>query len=108
MIKKKNKNQLIDEIDKEFYSELKDAIERKDYSWIIQNTDKELLKELMDKRLNEEIESIENRPAITEEDEKKKKAVIKKARELYNIDKTTNVGWLIYDVVKNSQAEKKR
>lgn len=107
LIKKKNKNQLIDEIDKEFYSELKDAIERKDYSWIIQNTDKELLKELMDTRLKEEIESIENRPAITEEDEKKKKNEIKKVRELYNIDKTTNVGWLIYDVVKKAPKREK-
>jgi hypothetical protein len=102
LIKKKDKNQLIDEIDREFYSELKKAQERKDYSWIIKNTDRETLKELMKERLKEEIESIENRPVITEEDEKKKAAEIKKARELYNIDTTTTVGWLIYDVVKKA------
>lgn len=107
LIKKKGKNQLIDEIDKDFYSELKDAIERKDYSWIIQNTDKTLLKELMNKRLTEEIESIENRPIITEEDEKRKIAEIRKARDLYNIDKPTTVGWLIYDVVKKAPKREK-
>lgn len=107
LIKKKDKNQLIDEINKDFYSELRNAIEKKDYSWIIQNTDKELLKELMDTRLKEEIESIENRPVITEEDEKKKKVDIRKVRDLYNIDKTTNVGWLIYDVVKKAPKREK-
>jgi hypothetical protein len=102
LVKKKDKNELIDEINREFYSELKKAQERKDYSWIIKNTDRETLKELMKERLKEEIESIDNRPAVTEQDEKKKAADIKKARELYNIDATTNVGWLIYDVVKKA------
>jgi len=101
-IKKKDKNELIDEYQKEFYNALRSAIERKDYAWIRNNVDNDEAKAAMEQRLKDEIESIENRPVITEEDEKKQKAEIKKARELYNLNNANSVGWLIYDVMKKA------
>lgn len=104
IIKKKDKNELIDEFDPEFYSELKRRIKDKDYSWILDNVDKEKVKEDAKKRLEEEIIRINDKPRVGSPEEIKyaMDVEIAKAKALYDVSSPTSVGWLVYDIVKKS------
>jgi len=100
LIKKKGRNELIDQFEKEFYVKLKEAIQDKNFEWIRENVDSGLLEEEMKKQLEKEIERINDQPEITEEDTKRKKREIENAKALYSISGPESVGWLMYDVVK--------
>lgn len=99
-IKKKDKNELIDEFDVKFYKGLKQAVEDKNYEWIIDNVDVNKAKEAMKERLQFELDIIEKRITVSEADERKKNIDIENAKNLYNVDTPTSPGWLVYDVIK--------
>jgi hypothetical protein len=98
-IKKKNSNELVDEFDKDFYSELKDKIKEKDIDWIKANVNQDEVKVLLEERLKKEIDLIENRTHLT--DDEKERLISFKERE-YNTDSVKGLGWLQYDIVKKS------
>ena len=98
----KDKNQLIDEFDPQFYSKLNSAIAQKDYAWIRDNIDKAEYAEHLRKKLDEEEQRIFDKPRIgTEEDIANQiKTELRKAKELYNITTDQSIGWLLYDEIK--------
>ena len=98
----RDKNQLIDEFDPQFYSKLKRATDEKDYAWIRNNVDRTAYAEHLRKKLNEEEARILDKVRIgTEEDIANDiKNELRKAKELYNISTDQSVGWLLYDEVK--------
>ncbi len=98
----KDKNQLIDEFDPQFYSKLRRAVDEKNYTWIRDNVDKAAYAEHLRKKLSEEETRIFDKPRIgTEEDIANQiKNELRKAKELYNVSTDQSVGWLLYDDVK--------
>jgi hypothetical protein len=107
LIKKSNKNELIDEYEKEFYTELRKAIQDKDYTWIRNNVDKDILEKELKEQLERELERIKDKPTFSEEDEKTKEYEIKEAKRLYSIDEVDSLGWLLYDFVKKAPLKDK-
>lgn len=101
IIKKKDSNELIDEFSPDFYDELKTKIAEKDYTWIAENVDKDSYKEHLQKKLEEEIERIKNKPRLLSEEDNKKQIdkEIQQAKTLYDISKKDSVGWLLYKQV---------
>lgn len=101
ILKKKDSNELIDEFESTFYSQLKSKIKDKDYAWVRDNVDQDSVKAEIQKKLDEEIQRINDKPRPglpTDKDEMDRE--IFKAKSLYDISTPTSVGWLIYDVVK--------
>lgn len=111
IIKKKDKNELIDEFSKDFYSTLKAKGVEKDYEWIRENIDKKAYKEYLDKKLEEERQRILNKPRILSQEELdgwsntgelpyEVSREIKQAEKLYDISGDESVGWLLYEEAK--------
>jgi hypothetical protein len=118
ILKKKDSNELIDEYNPEFYTdikakikdELKSAPDERDSSWIRDNIDVVAYNEHLKEKLEEEIERIKNKPRLLTAEEAEALAngklpnevmmEIYKARNLYNTSTTTSAGWFIYDEVK--------
>ncbi len=118
IIKKKDSNELIDEYNPEFYTdiktkikdELKSAPDDRDSSWIRENIDVVAYNEHLKQKLEDEIERIKNKPRLLTSEEAEALAngklpnevmvEIYKARNLYNTSTTTSSGWFIYDEVK--------
>ena len=118
IIKKKDSNELIDEYNPEFYSDIKEKIkdelkntpDDRDSSWIRENIDVVAYNEHLKEKLEEEIERIKNKPRLLTAEEAEALAngklpnevmmEIYKARNLYNTSTTTSAGWFIYDEVK--------
>jgi hypothetical protein len=98
----KDKNELIDEFDPQFYSRLKSAQAQKDYKWIRDNVDRAAYTEHLRKKLDIEQQRILDKPRIgTEEDIANQiKRELREAKELYNVSTDQSVGWLLYDEVK--------
>jgi len=99
---KKDKNELIDEFDKDFYTQLKSKIKSKNYDWILDNIDEAAYKEYIDKKIEEEKDRIFSKPRVGSVDEVK--AIIKKelakVYSKYDLTGRKTSGWLIYDAVK--------
>lgn len=102
ILKKKDKNELIDEFDPKFYSELKQKIADKDFDWIRDNIDEQAVRDEIKRRFEEEIQRINDkvRGKSPEEDKLEMDREIANARALYNTATPTSNGWLIYDTVK--------
>jgi hypothetical protein len=103
IIKKKNKNELVDEFNPEFYKELKSAINKdsRDFAWIRDNVDEQAYKEHLEKKKAEEFERIENKPRVDtqEKNDRDIKIEKQKASDLYNISTPESLGWLLYDEI---------
>lgn len=108
LIKKKDKNELIDEYKSEFYKELKSKIAEKDYKWIKENIDVEKYKEHLSEKLKNEIQRIKDKPRIGTEQEIELQIVFEtnKAKEQYSISTPTSVGWLLNTEIRKFPAEK--
>jgi hypothetical protein len=106
IIKKKDSNELIDQYNPEFYSELKRRIQDKDYKWIRENVDGTLLKDKLEEKKKEEFERIQNRLDTGKISEIEAKIERVKASDLYNIGTSESIGWLVYDEVKQYPIEK--
>lgn len=118
IIKKKDSNELIDEYNPEFYTdikakikdELKNSPDDRDSSWIRENIDVAAYNAHLKEKLEEEIERIKNKPRLLTAEEAEALAngklpnevmvEIYKARNLYNTSTTASAGWFIYDEVK--------
>jgi hypothetical protein len=99
IIKKKDKNELIDEFDPTFYSTLKQKIQDKDFAWIKDNIDQEEYKKFLDDKIEEEYRRIDERARIgtDEQNEAEINREKSKVRDLYNISTADSVGWLLYN-----------
>ena len=118
ILKKKDSNELIDEYNPEFYTDLKTKIkdelkntsDDRDSSWIRENIDVVAYNERLKEKLEDEIERIKNKPRLLTSEEADALAngklpnevmmEIYRARNLYNTSTTTSAGWFIYDEVK--------
>lgn len=109
ILKKKNKNELIDEFNPEFYKELKRKIADKNFDWIKENIDIAALKDEIDRLKAEEYKRIERKTrfvggATEEEIEQAINREItfekQKADQLYNLAAPESAGWLLYDAVR--------
>ena len=108
MIKKKDSNELIDQYKKEFYTEAKKAIKDGDVQWIKDNVDVAQLEEALEKKKNEEIEKVKNKPRNGTPDQILREITKETANveRLYSINTTSSKGWFLYDIVKKFPLEK--
>lgn len=108
VLKKKDKNELIDQYKKEFYKELKVAIKNGDTTWIQDNVDSSLLNDALEKELEKEIKRIQNKPRLGDRLDiiKEVELEIAKARKKYSIETLTSEGWFLRNIVKNFPLQK--
>jgi hypothetical protein len=102
IIKKKGKNELIDEFDSEFYTTLKSKIDQKDYDWIRENIDVAEYNKLLSEEKEKELKRIEDKPRFEDEEtvNKNKKREIADINALYNTSTSESPGWLLYNLVR--------
>jgi len=99
IIKKADKNELIDEFNPEFYKSLRKAIEEQDFKWIRDNVDGVAYKEFLKELKEEEYKRILSKVRVGTEEQNAEDIIREKskANDLYNISTLTSVGWLLYD-----------
>jgi len=103
MIKKKDSNELIDQFKKEFYTQAKKAAKDGDVQWVKDNIDVRQFSEALEKKKNEEIEKIKNRPnrrGTPEEILREITREISDVERLYSINTDSSKGWFLYDTIK--------
>lgn len=100
ILKKPDKNELIDEFDNKFYKELEQKIAEKDFTWIRDNIDKVAYRDHLKELLEKELKRIEEKPRVSDDPDADILLEKQKARRLYTLSNTEAVGWLIYDQVK--------
>jgi hypothetical protein len=105
-IKKKNKNELIDEYNPEFFTTLKNKIEEGDTEWVRDNVDIKATKVLLEEKLNQEIDRIKNRAAATDMSDKELDQKIEAERKRYDTS-DKGAGWLQYYQVKQHPLREK-
>jgi hypothetical protein len=97
---KKDKNELIDEFNPEFYSTLRKKIAEKDTEWVRNNVDVEAFIEHMKAEKQKELDRIANLPRIgTREEEYQMKRKISDAEATYDTSKD-GLAWYQYDDLK--------
>lgn len=110
IIKKKDKNELIDEFNRDFYSELRTNISGKDITWIKANVDVEAYKKHMEQKLAEEIQRVKDKSVFEvgtkQEIEDKVDGQISYLKKLYNT-MGNGAGWLQYDELKKFPVREK-
>jgi len=102
ILMKKGKNELIDEFDKKFYTELKSRIGKKDFQWVLDNINQPLYRKHIEEIIEKEIDRIFSRPRVGTEEEVQ--AIVKremaKIYSKYDLEKKGSNGWLLYEEVK--------
>jgi len=99
ILKKADNNELIDEFNPEFYSQLREKIALKDFKWIRENIDVRSYREYLEKKKEEEYDRIDSKLRVGTE-EQIYNAIRRetfKAEQLYNTTEPDAVGWLLYD-----------
>jgi hypothetical protein len=100
ILMKKDKNELIDEFNPEFYSTLRKKIAEKDTEWVRNNVDVEAFIEHMKAEKQKELDRIANLPRIgTREEEYQMKRKISDAEATYDTSKD-GLAWYQYDDLK--------
>ena len=104
ILKKADKNELINEFDTEFYKKLKEVTGKKGvgYAWVKDNVDIQAYKESLKDKIAEEYQRIEDKNRLGTEEEidreiKREKAQVDK---LYSTSTTEGAGWYQYDLLK--------
>jgi hypothetical protein len=102
ILKKKDKNELIDEFQRDFYKELKSKSTDKDFSWVRDNIDGVEYNKFLQEKLAEELERIDNKARVGSEDEVNREISREKAQvqNLYNTSTSESPGWFLYDLTK--------
>jgi hypothetical protein len=104
LIKKTDKNELIDEFSPEFYSELRQKTSDKDYKWIADNVDVPAYAAHIREKLREELQRIEDkdktRVGSAEQIKQERDAEISYANKLFDVSSVDSPGWFIYDEIK--------
>jgi len=109
ILKKKDKNELIDEFKPEFYTELKQKIAAKDFDWITANIDVQQFRKDIAQALDKEYARIESKVRVGSKEDNEN-AILRersKAFDLYNLTTTTSPGWRIYEIVKKNPLRSK-
>ena len=101
-IKKKDKNELVDEFNPEFYKTLKKKIDEKDTKWIIDNIDVAEYNKFLKETLEKEFERIDNKHRVGTDEEIAREIRREKenAQALHSTSTYDSPGWLLYDFVK--------
>ena len=104
ILKKKDKNELIDQYNSDFYKELKKKTTKgtSDFNWIQENIDVPAYIQHIKELKNKEIERIERNTIGKTDDETNRLISIKKAEaeKLYNTSTTESPAWLLYNEIK--------
>lgn len=102
ILKKKDKNELIDEFQRDFYKELKTKSSDKDFAWVRDNIDAAEYNKFLKEKLNEELDRIDNKARVGSEDEVNREISREKAQaqNLYNTSTSESPGWFLYDLTK--------
>lgn len=97
IIKKKDKNELIDQYDKTFYTELKKAVAKRDFDWILDNIDRKKAIDNINKIKEKKIQSILSKPRATtiELAQAEINREIAKVERIYDVSSRTSQGWLL-------------
>lgn len=100
-IKKKDKNQLLNQYEPKFYQDLARAVKDNDVQWMRDNLDIDAVKESMAKRKEEEYKRIENRgrDGSPEEQAAQVEAERRKADRDYSIENEKSYGWYKKDIL---------
>jgi hypothetical protein len=102
ILTKSDKNELVDQYDKSFYTTLDAKIKDKNYDWIVKNVDQQAYREYVKEKVEKEKAFIISKPEVGTIEEVKK-IVSKKLAKMYSkYDLSTNrsSGWLLYNDVK--------
>lgn len=102
ILKKKDKNELIDEFQRDFYKELKSKSTDKDFAWVKDNIDVAEYNKFLKEKLAEELDRIDNKARVGSEDEINREISREKAQanSLYNTSTSDSPGWFLYDLTK--------
>ncbi len=102
ILKKKDKNELIDEFQRDFYKELRSKSTDKDVAWVKDNIDVAEYNKFLKEKLAEELDRIDNKARVGSEDEINREISREKAQvnSLYNTSTTDSPGWFLYDLTK--------
>jgi hypothetical protein len=102
ILKKKDKNELIDEFQRDFYKELKSKSTDKDFAWVRDNIDVAEYNKFLKEKLEEELDRIDNKARVGSEDEINREISREKAQaqNLYNTSTSESAGWFLYDLTK--------
>lgn len=102
ILKKKDKNELIDEFQRDFYRELKSKSSDKDFAWIRDNIDVAEYNKFLKEKLQEELDRIDNKVRVGSEEDINREISREKANitNLYNTSTTESPGWFLYDLTK--------
>lgn len=108
-IKKKDKNELINQYDPKFYQDLTRAVKDNDIEWMKANLDIDAVKESMAKRKEQEYTRISNRgrDGSLEEQAAQVEAERRKADKDYNIDTASSFGWYKKDILQKHPKKEK-
>ena len=105
IIKKTDKNELINEFSPEFYSTLQTKIKEEDFKWIRENIDIVRYKEFLKEEKEKEIQRIKDvvRTVSPEKTAEQNKFdlinSLEKAERLYDISSPNSLGWLRYNKI---------
>ena len=104
LIKKTDKNELIDEFSPDFYTQLRQNTSDKDYKWIADNVDVAAYTAHIREKLREELQRIEDKDNIrvgtAEQIKEEKDKEISYANKLFDVSLVNSPGWFIYDEIK--------
>lgn len=102
MLMKKGKNELIDQYNTDFYTQLNQAIGKRNFEWILANIDIPKYNKFLKEKIEEEIQYINDKARVEEGEEREKiiEREIKKVRERYDTSTQDGRGWLQYDLIK--------
>ena len=102
ILKKKDKNELIDEFQRDFYKELKAKSGEKDFAWIRENIDVAEYNKFLKEKLEEELDRIDNKVRVGSEEDINREISREKAqiKNLYNTSTPDSPGWFLYDLTK--------
>lgn len=102
ILKKKDKNELIDEFQREFYKELKSKSTDRDFTWVKENIDVAAYNKFLKEKLAEELERIDNKARVGTEEDINREISREKAQveRLYNTSTPESAGWFLYDFTK--------
>jgi hypothetical protein len=104
----KGKNELIDEYDYKFYSDLRKKSKDKDFEWIRENIDVEEYKKHIAEKREKEIERANNKTRYGSDFAKQRQLddEISKIEALHDVASSEGLGWLLYDETRKFPKEK--
>ena len=102
LVMKKDKNELIDQYQHDFYTKLKEAIAKQDFNWIAENVDRQAyanrIKEIVDEKKQKITNAI--RVGTPEENQAQIRKELMRLKDDYDISTKTSYGWLRYNNLK--------